>query len=272
MWILRRGACEKLRGRPCQEQTHVLAEQFSSKENIRVEGKSNIQTKVVTTPVRRGRARPDLRAHPARALPWVRFSSRKLGRPKGLPGASSRLDGKEDRNPALPRTGSSGALTVYFCTNLVGTLRRRGGRRRGRGDGMSEEVVALVERADVAHLAAAPRGELVLPRLIVDAGPAAVGKFLEFFAARIANRRTRAGRCRGVSPWPGSSGGRRPRICRLRPGATRSGRRGSRRICRTEGRSSTRSGSPGTRRRRRRSFYDRTADTISVDEIERIVI
>ena len=49
MWILRRAASEKLRGRPCQEQTHVLAEQFSSKENIQVEGKSNIQTKVVTT-------------------------------------------------------------------------------------------------------------------------------------------------------------------------------------------------------------------------------
>ena len=42
MWILRRAASEKLRGRPCQEQTHVLAEQFSSKENIQVEGKSNI--------------------------------------------------------------------------------------------------------------------------------------------------------------------------------------------------------------------------------------
>ena len=43
------------------------------------------------------------------------------------------------------------------------------------------------------------------------------------------------------------------RICRPRPAATRSGRRGSRRICRTGGRSSTRSRSPGTRRRRRRS-------------------
>ena len=32
------------------------------------------------------------------------------------------------------------------------------------------------------------------------------------------------------------------------------------------GRSSTRSGSPGTRRRRRRSFYDRTADAVSLDE------
>ena len=46
---------------------------------------------------------------------------------------------------------------------------------------------------------------------------------------------------------------RRPRICRPRLTATRSGRRGSRRICRTGGRSSTRSRSPGTRRRRRRS-------------------
>ena len=36
--------------------------------------------------------------------------------------ASSRLDDKEDRNPARPRVGSSRALTVYFCTNLVGTL------------------------------------------------------------------------------------------------------------------------------------------------------
>ena len=32
MWILRRAASEKLRGRPCQEQTHVLIEHFSSME------------------------------------------------------------------------------------------------------------------------------------------------------------------------------------------------------------------------------------------------
>ena len=47
-------------------------------------------------------------------------------------------------------------------------------------------------RSTPAHPAATPRGDLVLPRLVIDAGPAAVGKFLEFFAARIANRRTRA--------------------------------------------------------------------------------
>ena len=109
-------------GGPVRNKTHVLAQQFSSKENIQVEGKSNIQTKVVTTPVRRGRARPDLRAHPARALPWVRSSGRKLGRPKGLPG---RLHGSTARRTEIQHfleLGPSGALTVSFCTNLVGTL------------------------------------------------------------------------------------------------------------------------------------------------------
>ena len=52
---------------------------------------------------------------------------------------------------------------------------------------MNDDVVR-VELTDIA------RTELALPRLIVDAGPAAVEKFLEFFAARIANRRTRAAR------------------------------------------------------------------------------
>ena len=65
---------------------------------------------------------------------------------------------------------------------------------------MSEEV-ALVEQADVSSPAADGGGELVLPRLVVDAGPAAVGKFLEFFAARIANRRTRAAYGRAVGQF-----------------------------------------------------------------------
>ena len=65
---------------------------------------------------------------------------------------------------------------------------------------MSEEV-ALVERADTGRLAAAGPGGPLLPRLIVDAGPAAVGKFLEFFAARIANRRTRAAYARAVGQF-----------------------------------------------------------------------
>ena len=32
---------------------------------------------------------------------------------------------------------------------------------------------------------------IVMPRLIIDAGPAATERFLEFFAAQIANERTR---------------------------------------------------------------------------------
>ena len=37
---------------------------------------------------------------------------------------------------------------------------------------MIEEVVALVERVNAARSARVERGELVLPRLIVDSGPA----------------------------------------------------------------------------------------------------
>ena len=57
---------------------------------------------------------------------------------------------------------------------------------------MSEDLV-LVEPSDALRPARAAAGErLALPWLIVDAGPVAVARFLEFFAARIANRRTRA--------------------------------------------------------------------------------
>ena len=65
---------------------------------------------------------------------------------------------------------------------------------------MNEDVVR-VERTDSARTALAQRAERVLPPLIVDAGPAAVEKFLEFFAARIANRRTRAAYGRAVGQF-----------------------------------------------------------------------
>ena len=65
---------------------------------------------------------------------------------------------------------------------------------------MNEDVV-LVELTDIARTALAQRPARVLPRLIVDAGPAAVEKFLEFFAARIANRRTRAAYGRAVGQF-----------------------------------------------------------------------
>ena len=68
---------------------------------------------------------------------------------------------------------------------------------------MSDDLVR-VEPADAQRPArAASTARLVLPPLIVDAGPVAVARFLEFFAARIANRRTRAGPCGGV--WRRSS-------------------------------------------------------------------
>ena len=65
---------------------------------------------------------------------------------------------------------------------------------------MSDDVVR-VALTDIARTALAQRAALVLPRLIVDAGPAAVEKFLEFFAARIANRRTRAAYGRAVGQF-----------------------------------------------------------------------
>ena len=65
---------------------------------------------------------------------------------------------------------------------------------------MNDDVVR-VARTDSARTARAPRAALVLPRLIVDAGPVAVEKFLEFFAARIANRRTRAAYGRAVGQF-----------------------------------------------------------------------
>ena len=45
--------------------------------------------------------------------------------------------------------------------------------------------------------------EIVLPQVIVDAGPSAVTRFLEFFAGRIANARTRAAYGRAVGQFLG---------------------------------------------------------------------
>ena len=65
---------------------------------------------------------------------------------------------------------------------------------------MNDDVVR-VELTDSARTARAQRAELVLPAVIVDAGPAAVARFLEFFAARIANARTRAAYGRAVGQF-----------------------------------------------------------------------
>ena len=84
---------------------------------------------------------------------------------------------------------------------------------------MSENVV-LVERADTLRPAASKLDRLALP-IVAAAGPSAVRKSMEVFAARIANRRTRTAYGRAVGQFlacarPGSSRSRRSRRCTWR--------------------------------------------------------
>ena len=89
---------------------------------------------------------------------------------------------------------------------------------------MSEALVpvAAVDRPEIARPGAAAVA-IALPEVIVDAGPAAVERFLEFFAAAIANDRTRAayGRAAGqFLAWCASRGldvCGRSRRCTWRP-------------------------------------------------------
>ena len=62
---------------------------------------------------------------------------------------------------------------------------------------------ALVPAAAEPAVVTAGGGEIVLPQVIVDAGPAAGARFLEFFAGRIANARTRAAYGRAVGQFLG---------------------------------------------------------------------
>ena len=77
---------------------------------------------------------------------------------------------------------------------------------------MTDALVPVVETPAVDAAAAAeatsgvvPAGSaaLALPRVIVEAGPVATGKFVEFFAGRIANERTRAAYARAVGQFLG---------------------------------------------------------------------
>ena len=225
---------------------------------------------------------------------------------------------------------------------------------------MSEALVPVVDRLEIAQPGAAA---VALPEVIVDAGSAAVERFLEFFAAAIANDRTRAAYgqaagqflawcgarglgLRAIAPlhvaayirthpgsvptvkqhlaairalcdWlvvhqvlpanpaaavrgpkhvvtkgatpvltpaeraaadaPGRAGhdpsaGRRRRGCRGRPAATRFGRQASRGTLANGGMLEHAQRIAGHAAPKTTKFYDRTADTISRDEIERIVI
>ena len=66
---------------------------------------------------------------------------------------------------------------------------------------MSEDLVRVEPPDALRPARAASTARFVVPPLIVDAGPAAVEKVLEFFAARIANRRTRAAYGRAVGQF-----------------------------------------------------------------------
>ena len=80
---------------------------------------------------------------------------------------------------------------------------------------MSEALVPVpvVDRREIARPGAAV---VALPEAIVDAGPAAVERFLEFFAAAIANDRTRAAYGQGGGAVPGVVRRARPRPARDR--------------------------------------------------------
>ena len=60
---------------------------------------------------------------------------------------------------------------------------------------------ALVPAAAEPVVVADGEADVVLPALIVDAGPDAVARFLEFFAGRIANERTRAAYARAAGQF-----------------------------------------------------------------------
>ena len=62
---------------------------------------------------------------------------------------------------------------------------------------------ALAPASAAPAIATGGAGEIVLPQVIVDAGPSAVARFLEFFAGRIANARTRAAYGRAVGQFLG---------------------------------------------------------------------
>ena len=67
---------------------------------------------------------------------------------------------------------------------------------------------ALVPAAGEPSVATGGAGEIVLPQVIVDAGPQATARFLEFFAGRMANARTRAAYGRAVGQFLGWCEGR----------------------------------------------------------------
>ena len=64
-------------------------------------------------------------------------------------------------------------------------------------------VIVPAAAASTAGVARASSAAIALPQMIVDAGPAAAERFLEFFAGRIANERTRSAYARAAGQFLG---------------------------------------------------------------------
>ena len=137
------------------------------------------------------------------AVPVESLEARLGGLPEGVtvepgPDRGAVRGGEGGRGEALRAgPGADGRLRAL-----------RDARREGGDVGMSE---ALVPAPPAGRAEVAPRGgaAVALPAVIVDAGPAAVERFLEFFAAAVANDRTRAayGRAAGrFLAWCGARG------------------------------------------------------------------
>ena len=156
-------------------------------------------------------------------------------------------------------------------------LRPRRGRRRDAGRGLFPEGskrwwVRLHEKGGKLHEMPAHHClEEYLDAYIEAAGIADDKKGPLFRTARRqdegAHREPDAHR-RTPGRWSG--GGRRPRASRPPSAATRSGRRASRTTWRTAGRWRRPSRWPPTSRPKTTKLYDRTSDTITLDEVERI--
>ena len=135
------------------------------------------------------------------AVPVEALEARFAGRPEGVTVEAGRIEVRfaSAKEAVVRLFALAQALTNdYECfETTVG---------KGGEVGMSEALVTVVGRPEIARPGAAA---VALPEVIVDAGPAAVERFLEFFAAAIANERTRAayGRAaRRFLAWCGARG------------------------------------------------------------------
>ena len=110
------------------------------KEQIRIEGKQDIQTKVMTTlfaPF--AEVERDLISERTReGLAKAKASGKKLGRPKGSLGVS-RLDGKEDENPSLP---AARRLQTRHCQDYRRLQADPGSLHRLQGEGAPARSLA----------------------------------------------------------------------------------------------------------------------------------